>query len=372
VGTGLFVRTFLNLIFLDTGFERENVLLAGVDIRSTALPAERRQALYDDLVARLRSIPGVRSASQSMITPISGSSWNDNIHPEGYSAKSARDLLVWFNRVSPGYFESLGIPLIAGRDFDRRDALTSPKVAIVNETLARRFFPHTTAIGKTYRTEKPSGQLDQPVEIVGVVKDALYARLREGNVATAFAPSSQDAKTPPSTTLLLRSAIPAASLVPSVKQSLAAMDSRISVTFKTLDTQVRESILQERLLATLSSFFGGLALLLASVGLYGVISYMVGRRRNEIGIRMALGSGAVLWLVLREVALLLAAGIVMGSGAALATTSLVRKMLFGVMPNDAGTIAMAAAVLLAIAGAAGFVPARRASSLHPMEALREE
>jgi predicted permease len=374
VGAGLFVRTFLNLTGMDMGFTRQNVLLVSVNLRALNTPTAARQALFDELLDRVRTIPGVRSASQSALTPVGSSSWNDIIHPDGYTPKGERDLLVWLNQVSPKYFETLGTPLLAGRDFDSRDTLNSPSVAIINETLAHRFFGMTSPVGKTYWTENSAGQRNGVFQIVGVVRDARYNNLRDGDVGTAYVAASQESKPQQGTTLEIRSAISTVSLTTSVKQTFGAVDGRISLSFKTLERQVEESILGERLLASLGGFFAVLALLLASVGLYGVISYMVNRRRNEIGIRMALGAsrGPVLWLVLREVGLLVGAGLVLGTGAALATTRFLRTILFGVAAKDAVTIASAAALLGMVAAAAGFVPARRASRIEPMEALREE
>jgi predicted permease len=374
VGAGLFMRTFLNLTGMDMGFKRENVLLVGVNIRALNTPTAARQALFDELLERVKSIPGVQSASESDLTPVSGSSWNDVIHPDGYTSKGGDDLLVWFNRVSPKYFETLGTPLLAGRDFDSRDTLNSPKVAIINESVARRFYGSASPLGKTYWTEDAAGKRIGVFQIVGLVRDARYNNLRSDDVGTVYLAMSQVAKPGQGPDLEIRSALTPSSLTSAVKQTLASVDGRISLTFKTLERQIEESILGERLLAALGGFFAGLALLLASVGLYGVISYMVNRRRNEIGIRMALGAsrGPVLWLVLREVGLLVGAGLVLGTGAALATTKFLHTILFGVAAKDAVTIAGAAALLGMVAAAAGFVPARRASRIEPMEALREE
>jgi ABC-type antimicrobial peptide transport system permease subunit len=374
VGAGLFVRTFLNLTEMDMGFTRQNVLLVNIGIRALNTPVAQRQALLDELVERVKSIPSVQSASQSKLIPVSGGGWNDVIHPDGYTPSGKDDLLVWFNRVSPRYFETLGTPLLAGRDFDSHDTLNGPKVAIVNETAARRFFGNSSPIGKTYREDDPGGRRKEVFQIVGVVRDARYTNLRSDDVGTVYVPMSQEPKPGQGTNLEIRSKLAAASLTSDVKQVLASVDGRISLNFKTLERQVEESILGERLLAALGGFFAILALLLASVGLYGVISYMVNRRRNEIGIRMALGAsrGPVLWLVLREVGLLVGAGLVLGTGAALGTTKFLRTILFGVAAKDAVTIAGAAALLGMVAAAAGFVPARRASRIEPMEALREE
>ncbi len=374
VGAGLFVRTFLNLTRMDKGFRPHDVLLVNLDMRALNTPAPARQALFGQVLDKLRAVPGVESASESDITPISGSSWNEIIHPDGYTSKGKDDLVVWFNRVSPGYFQTMGTPLVAGRDFDSRDALNSPKVAIINETVARRFFGAGNPVGKHYWTEDAAGKKEAVVEIVGVVRDARYVSLRDDNVGTVYIPTKQESKLGHWTTVEVRSALPPGSLATSVKQALAAVDSRISLSFTMLERQVEESILGERLLALLGGFFAALALLLASVGLYGVISYMVNRRRNEIGIRMALGAGRgpVLWLVLREVGRLVGFGLVLGAGAALATTRFLRTMLFGVAARDAVTIAGAAALLGIVGAAAGFFPARRASRIEPMDALREE
>jgi len=374
VGAGLFVRTFLNLTHMDMGFQRQNVLLVDVEVRALKAPVPVRRALFSQSLERARSIPGVQSASASNLTPISGSSWNDDIHPDGYTSKGRNDLLVWFNRVTDKYFQTLGTPLVAGRDFDSRDTPNSPAVAIINETVARRFFGNASPIGQHYWTEDSMGKRKSVVEIVGVVRDARYVNLRDDNVGTVFLADSQEAKPFQGTTLEIRSGLPVPSLTSAVKQALAGVDARMSLSFKTLERQVEESILGERLLAALGGFFAVLALLLASVGLYGVISYMVNRRRNEIGIRMALGAsrGPVLWLVLREVGLLVGIGLILGTGAALATTKFLRTMLFGVAAKDAVTIAGAAALLGIVAATAGFVPARRASRIEPMEALREE
>jgi ABC-type lipoprotein release transport system permease subunit len=229
-------------------------------------------------------------------------------------------------------------------------------------------------MGQTYRLEESSGKLAEPVSIVGVMKDAKYGTLRENTLPTAFVPASQQEKPRTFITYELRTAAAPLTLKPFVTEAAAGIDKNISIEFNTLATQVDDSLIQERLVALLSGFFGALALLLATVGLYGVMSYMVARRRNEIGIRMALGAErrSVLALILREVALLIGAGVIAGGAAAFATTRLVTKMLFGLKPNDATTMLLAAAILIAVAAVAGYVPARRAASLDPMAALREE
>jgi predicted permease len=264
--------------------------------------------------------------------------------------------------VSPGYFETMGTPFVAGRDFNEHDNMQSPPVAIVNETFAKRF----GGLGATYRT-MTGNTLDPPIEIVGIVKDAKYRSLRQPVPPTTYTPDSQE-KTRLFSNFEVRSDIDVVSAIN------AAMDPDASLQFTTMSKQVDESLTRERMLATLSGFFGALALLLAAIGLYGVISYNVTRRRNEIGIRMALGAqqSRVLRMVLGEVAVLIFFGLAVGLAVTLGTTRFVSSFLFGLKPNDPTTIAAAGAVLAIVAVVAGYFPARRASRLDPMTALREE
>jgi predicted permease len=295
---------------------------------------------------------------------------------EGYTAKSQDDTLVYFNQVSDGYFETMGIKLVAGRDFNSHDTPESPKVAIINQTAANRYFAGQSPIGRRYR-EDVGNKVGDPVEIVGVVTDAKYGSLREDILPSAFVPASQDTKPrqQPMVTFELRVAAGGpTSVVSSVKSAIAEVNRDVSLQFKALAVQVDESLARERLLATLSGFFGGLALLLAMIGLYGVMSYNVARRRNEIGIRMALGAeqSRVLRMVLGEVAILIGAGLAIGLGAAIGATRFIESFLYGMKPNDPWTLSLAAGVLALVAALAGFLPARRASRLDPMTALREE
>jgi putative ABC transport system permease protein len=375
VGAGLMLTTFLNLETLDAGFKRENVLLADVDLRNGHYAPERRGAVYREMLEHLRALPGVRSVGDSSMTPIiGGRAWNDNLEIEGYASKSRYDTLVYFNEVSDGYLDTMGIDLVAGRDFNAHDTTESPKVAIVNQTVSKKFFGGENPIGKRYRTEEGNKMSDW-VEIVGVMKDAKYRSLREETLPTAYVPASQDRKPWESITFAVRVAAGApTALISAVKSAIAQVNRDVSLQFKTLAVQIGESLARERLLATLSGFFGGLALVLAMIGLYGVMSYNVARRRNEIGIRMALGAeqSRVLRMVLGEVAILIGIGLAIGLGAAIGTTRFVESFLYGMKPNDPWTLSLAAGVLAAVAALAGFLPARRASRLDPMTALREE
>ncbi len=374
VGAGLMLTTFFKLETLNAGFEREHILLTSVDLRNGHYTPERRGAVYREMLERLRALPGVRAAGQSDFSPISGTFWNEDLEIEGYTSKSQDDTLVYFNQVSEGYLETMGIDLVAGRDFNSHDTPQSPKVAIINQTAANKFFAGKSPLGKRYRPEEGNTFGDW-VEIVGVMKDAKYGTLREETLPTAFVAASQNAKPRDSATFDVRvaSGDPTA-LISGIKSVIASVNRDVSLQFTTLAIQVDASLARERLLATLSGFFGGLALLLAMIGLYGVMSYNVARRRNEIGIRMALGAeqARVLRMVLREVAILIGIGLVIGLGAAIGTTRFVESFLYGMKANDPRTLAIAAAILALVAVVAGFLPARRASKLDPMTALREE
>jgi putative ABC transport system permease protein len=372
-GAGLLLNTFLKLTTLDAGFDPGHILLVNVDLRNANYPKERRVAGFEEMLQHLRAVPGVRSAAASMLTPVSGQGWNTGVEAAGFAAKSRRDAISWMNRISEGYFETLGTPFIAGRDFNSHDTLGSPVVAIVDEAMAQKFLGGPEkAVGRTFVST--GGPTRTTIEVIGVVKDSKYRNLREDHPPIIYVAQLQDASPGVTRSFELRVAGPSASVVSAVKESLARVNPDIMLDFRTLAAQVDETLTRERLLATLSGFFGGLALLLATIGLYGVMSYNVARRRGEIGIRMALGAqqARVLRMVLKEVALLIVIGLTVGLGAALATTRFVASFLYGVKPNDPWTLSLAVAVLALAAALAGFLPARRASNLDPMAALREE
>ncbi|HUB31419.1 MAG TPA: ADOP family duplicated permease, partial [Bryobacteraceae bacterium] len=372
VGAGLMLKTFAKLATVDTGFDKNQVLLIRVDPRYASVPLDRRLALYQELQQRLGAIPGVRSASFADITPVSGSFANQIVHVEGYVPKSRKDMVVWNNSISPGFFATMETPFIAGRDFNEHDTLHAPLVAVINESMARKFFGSPfRAVGKTFRNGW--NEISGPIQIVGVVKDTKYISLRAENEAIAYYPLSQ---LPPMrwANFVLRANGPAASLIPSVKAAVDEVNHDITLQFRTLALQVDESLGRERLLATLSGFFGALALALAVIGLYGVMSYNVARRRNEIGIRMALGAeqARVLRMVLGEVAILIVAGLALGLAVAVFSTRLLASFLYRLEPNDPTTLVTACVVLAVSAVVAGLLPARRAANLDPMTALREE
>jgi predicted permease len=371
VGAALLLSTFRNLATLDAGFDRDRVLTIRTDLRNANYPKERLEPGFEEMRQRLASIPGVLSASFSNTTPISGSTQNIPVTVDGFTPQSMRDSWLWVNYVSRGFFETLGTPLLAGRDFDRRDTADSAKVAIVNQTAARKFFHTANPVGRYYRTGYPVK--DQLVQIVGVVKDAVYNKLGEAQRPIAYLPSAQD-DVGPYITFELRTAGPPASLAPAARAAIGKVNPAITLEFRTLAVQVAESLTRERLLATLSAFFGGLALLLAAIGLYGVISHNMARRRGEIGIRMALGAERrrILRMAMGDVALVVSIGLAAGLGASLAVTRYIASFLYGVTATDARTLAAAALFFGAVAAVAGYLPARRASRLDPMNALREE
>jgi putative ABC transport system permease protein len=375
-GAGLMLSTFFRLETLDAGFDREHVLLVSVDLRNVNYEKQQGGAARQEMLAHLRALPGVRSASVSNMTPISDFFWDENLEIEGYASTGRDDTLVNFAEVSDRYFETLRIEVLAGRDFNALDTLESPKVAIVNQAMAKKFFAGRNPIGKRYRVEE-GNKLGPWTEIVGIVRDSKYGSLREEILPAAFVAANQNAN--PITFLRsyqfeLRAAGRPADLISAAKAAIAEVNRDVSLQFKTLAVQLDESLARERLLATLSGFFGALALVLAMVGLYGVMSYNIARRRNEIGIRMALGAqqSRVLRMVLREVALLICMGLAIGLIATLGATRFVASFVYGTKANDPWTLSLAAGVLALVAALAGFLPARRASRLDPMNALREE
>jgi len=370
VGAMLFVRSLRNLMTLDAGFNQDGILVVNLDLRRAGVAEERRHALFAELTSRLGALPGVTSAARAFIVPVSGSGWNNNIvidgtkHPEN----------VNFNRVSDGYFRTMGTPLLAGRDFDSRERPGPEPSAIVTELFARKFFPGQDPIGKTFQVDEPPDRPRRLNRIIGVVRDTKYTDLREEFTPLVFFAAAQEEKPDPFLQVVMRSSAPLATITSEVTSAVAQVNDHIVIQFQTLPGMVRESLLRERLMATLSGFFGALAALIATIGLYGVMSYTVARRRNEIGIRMALGASRhdVIAMVMREAGLLLFAGVLVGTVLAVAAARTAATLLFGLHPGDPATLAMAAGGLGLVAMLASYLPALRASRLEPTEALREE
>jgi len=370
-GALLFVRTLHNLMTLDPGFRSEGVLAVDIDLARLGFNKERRAAVFNELRQRFAARPGVVSSAQVSIAPVSGSGWNDMVRTT--TAQEGKSSM--FDSVSPGYFRTLEIGFLAGRDFDDRDANPAPKVAIVNQAFARQFFGGQNPVGRTFNILENAGKPDSVYRIVGFVRNTKYYDLREDFSPIAYLPAAQPEGPPGTdTTFVLRAAAPMGDIMTGVKATVAEVNPAIQIEFHVLAGYIHDSLLRERLMATLTGAFGILAALLATVGLYGVIAYMVARRRNEIGVRIALGAGPVrvIRLVLGEALLLLAAGLVAGTALTLVASRAAASMLFGLKPYDPLTLIAAAGLLAAVALAAAWVPARRAAALSPVTALREE
>jgi len=373
-GAGLLLATFIRLETLDPGFERAHVLLMDVDLRERTTSPAQRSAVFAQVLGHLRALAGVRSASASADTPLGGAVDASYLQIDGETSASGERELVFLNQVSDRYFETLGTQRLAGRDFNAHDTASSPKVAIVTESFAKKYFHGQNPISRRYRAEQ-GNKLGDPVEIVGLVRDAKYLDLREAFHPTVYVAASQSPNPGKVVTFELRAATGRATgMIQEAKRAVNAVDAGASLQFRTLAGQVDESLARERMLATLSGFFGGLALLLAVLGLYGVISYNMAGRRNEIGIRMALGAQQwnIVGAVLGEVAILIGIGLAIGLVTTIGATHLIGSLLYGVKANDPRMLSLAAATLASVAAIAGFLPALRASRIDPMEALREE
>ncbi|HWY46419.1 MAG TPA: ABC transporter permease, partial [Bryobacteraceae bacterium] len=372
VGALLFSRSLGKLLNVDPGFRANGILITDLDLTELKLAPDRRQPFKRDLLEQVRAIPGVDAAAETELVPLSGRGSNDEIWMDGQNPSQKKT--VDRNWVSPGYFQTMETPLLAGRDFDERDTATSPKVAIVNQSFARALAHRANPVGMSFHTPVGPHHPEAVVQIVGLVKDTKYNDLRDENVAIAFAPVAQDLDPDNFDTFTIRSQAPLGQTISAVKRRLANANPEIGLTFHVFESDIRDTLVRERLMATLSGFFGFLAAVLAVIGLYGVMSYMVQRRTNEIGIRMALGAGrvSILGMILRDAVLLLGAGIVVGLGLSVALGKAVSSLLFGVKPADPITLGLAAALLAAVAAAASYIPARRASQVDPMVALRYE
>jgi predicted permease len=374
VGAGLFTRTLNNLVHQDFGFDRENVVQAHFDPRIAGYKPEQLEGLYDRLLHRVEALPGVRSATLASIAPLSNTRWNGPIEVPGRVAQPGENLNSSVNGVAPRYLETVGTPLLRGRPIGREDKADSPHVAVVNETFAAAFFPRDEPLGQRVRFGDPG--LAGDWEIVGVVKDSKYNSPRETAQRMIYVPLSQlSADDRYAGFLQVRTTADPARATAAVRQALAEVDHDLPVLgVTTMSEEVARFTTQEALISRLSSFFSLLAVLLAGIGLYGIMSYAVSRRTNEIGIRLALGAGqsGVLWLILKESLLLLAAGLALGVPLALAGTSLVRTHLFGLGPSDPVTLAAAITCISVATVLAGYLPARRATRVDPMVALRYE
>ena len=371
MGALLFVRSLRNLTTLNVGFQQTGILITSVDFERLQIPEERFTEYKRDLVKQVQAIPGVGSAAHAMLVPFGGNTWNDEVLTEGSDDNKG---VAWINYLGPGYFQTVGTPLLAGRDFDDRDTATSVKVAIVNQAFVQKILKGVDPLGKRFRIHEPPGKPRPLYEIVGVTKDNKFQDMHEEFLPFMYFPDTQQDKPSPDDQILIRSSLPLSSLMASMKQTIGGVNPGIDLDFKVFKTRIHDSLLQDQLMATLSGFFGFLAALLAAIGLYGVISYMVVQRTKEIGIRMAIGAERVdvLRLILLEAGLLTITGLVIGAGLALGAAQAAKSVLYGLKPRDPLTLVAAVVVLSAVAAFASFWPAYRASKLDPLIALRYE
>ncbi len=393
-GAGLFVRTLANLRDLDPGMARENLLFVQTNVDQLGYQPQREREFHDRLTADVQRLPGVRACSLASITPLGGSRWNGDVQIEGYTWKPDEPPWVDMNAVEPRYFEAAGIPIILGRDFRASDNVAvlpdrpaqppppgtsqpdlpgPPKVAIVNEAFVRRFLAGQPALGKRICL----GDKWDPAkisEIVGVVRDARYFDLRKPVEPMLYQPRYRE-RGGVGGVLCVRTTQDPQALIETIRHKISEFDANVAVTdARSMEDNLNRNLAQERFVATLGGFFGLLALLLAAIGLYGVVSQTVTRRTREIGLRMALGaeSRGVMWMVLRDAMTMALTGAVIGVAAVLGVTRFLEALLFGIKPQDPITIVTASLLLLGVTALAGLLPALRATRVQPMRALRHD
>jgi predicted permease len=371
LGASLFVRTLADLTTQEMGFQQDRVLIASVDLRRTGLSDKERPALFEQLRQAVGAAPGVEAAAVSVVTPMSNSVWNNLVSVPGYEAPE-RERAAHYNRVTPDYFRVMATPILAGRDISPSDRAGAPKICLVNEAFAKKFFHGQNPIGRTF-TLGVTGPMRADLQIIGVVADAKYVSLREPAPPTVYAAWAQEETASSAARISMRVRGSADAFRATAMDAMLGVHKEAVVDFRTFEEDVRAAVIQERLIASLSAFFGGLAMLLAAIGLYGVMSYTVARRRNEIGIRMALGAapGKVMWHVLWHVGLVTCVGLIVGAAVSMGAGRFINTLLFNLVANDLTMVAVAATTLAAAAALAGYLPARRAARVDPMIALRE-
>ena len=368
-GAGLFVRSLQNLKTTETGVALDNLVTFQLSPSLSGYDAPRTVQFYDEVLERLRAAPGITSAALAMVPILAGDEWDSSTSVEGHRAADGEDMQAFMNALSPGYFATMKIPILEGRDFTRMDVKEAPTVAIVNRRFAEHFFPGKSAIGKHLGRGGPRATLN--VEIIGVVADSLYEGPREGVRRQVFVPNWGSN----GVAFYVRTGTKSSSAFNLIRGVMQQLDASMPLyELKTLEGQLDQTLLTDRLIALLSAGFGFLATVLSSIGLYGVMAFVVARRRKELGIRLALGAqpSLVIWLVMREVLILLAIGLAVGVPSALGLGRFVAAQLYGIQPNDPSLAGYTLLLLTTVSVAAGLIPAHRASRIDPILALRCE
>jgi predicted permease len=371
VGAGLFLRTVFALNSVDPGFRTDHLILLDVHPPAKRYSGGKDAELYSRLEEGFAGIPGVEAVTAATTPYIAEYMGNNIFLPEGEKQDDHKDQAEFFNKVGNGFFGTLGISMVAGRPFGAEDTTTSERVVVINEALARKRFPNQNPIGKMVTI---GFRADNSARIVGICRDTRYASLREDMPPQFFALYRQQPKVG-GITFMIRSRLKPAALESAFRDVVQKQDRDLPIiNIRTQQEQIDATMQQERTFAALTTGFGVLALALACVGIYGIMAYTVANRTNEIGIRLALGAepGQVQGMILRETGWLASAGVVVGVAAALALTRLVKSMLFGLQPWDPVTLVAGASLLLVVALAASWIPARRAAGVQPMDALRHE
>ena len=368
----LFVRSFSKLVMLDPGFRQDGMLVAWVILNDPALKKQPAWA-FNQMLAGLRQTPGIDCAAMVNIPPLNGGYWNDVIAIDGASGKDAKGVPK-FNRVSESYFRTMGTPIFAGRDFDAHDDLSSAEVAIVDQTFADQFFHGKSPLGRTFHLEIGPGETPHQYQIVGLVKKTKYEQLQSNFAPMVFLAMAQEPKPDMAMRFMVHSQVSLGATTAAARKALESVNKNISVEFRSLPVMAQDSVRQESLMAKLSSLFGILAIILASIGLYGVKSYIVAQRRHEIGVRLALGADRprILGMMMRQSGLLLIGGLAAGTVIALAAGRAAQSLLFEIKPNDPVTFSVAIAGVSLVSFVASLIPALKAANIPAMAALREQ
>jgi predicted permease len=366
----LFTRSLNKLLTVDTGFNDKGLLMARVSFRRLEIPPERRIAFRENLLERIKAVPGVQAVTDMDTVPLTGGGRSNNV----WLSENPNDKInADFNRIGVDYFDALQLPLRSGRRFTSQDAVSTPKVAIVNETLARQL-GQANPVGHRVVVETTPSEPETTYDIVGMVRDAKFEDLKEGPLPMVYLASSQDPQPFTGRFFLIRSNLSQTTLTTSINKALNEISPSLETNYQSYRTMIEGSMLRERLMATLSGFFGVLALLLASIGLYGILSYGVASRKNEIGIRMALGAGTpqVLKLVMREAVVLVVIGVAVGVPAIFMVARFASSLLYDLSSTDPISLGAAGVVMLLVSLVAAYLPARRAARVDPLIALRDE